>query len=250
MPLKLIFLALLSAAVGFLIGLPLGALSRSTRATTGAAASTRTTISPAATGTTRPQPPAAKKSPARPLSSLAARLEAMVAANKTIEWLLFDEEAAALLRALDTDALRSLALELVARSGEGGASPEAVRTAFMHWSARDPLAAWEAAVAAKGPHRANALAGCLRAMCAADYFAALKRAEDFPDKKTQRDARGSAGERRAPLLAAGEARARARRDAREGPPSESAAQRIVLLDGGGSGRLARLHPQSSARGTR
>ena len=187
MPLKTLLLAVLALAIGYIVGLPLGAvtsLGRNARAAGGASdpapggSTTLPSTKPASSGHA---PSSADAS--NPLGAKLLELYDLYAEPGFIAYFgEFDQQAAALLGSQSTDALRALALEW-SRATDDQIPEEALSAAFMHWALRDPGSAWQAAMAAPGKNRVRALAGCLRAMSTSDPLAALKKAESLADEK-------------------------------------------------------------------
>ena len=187
MPLKTLLLAVLALAIGYIVGLPLGAvtsLGRNARAAGGASdpapggSTTLPSTKPASSGHA---PSSADAS--NPLGAKLLEIYDLYAEPGFLAFFgEFDEKAAALLGSQSTDALRALALEWSHR-GDDAVPKEALCAAFMHWALRDPGAAWQAAMAAPEKSKADALTGCLRALSASDHLAALAKAESIADKK-------------------------------------------------------------------
>lgn len=191
MSLKSFIIALVCVAVGYVIGLPMGALF-------GGASS----VGADSTGQANPRGKTQRTSHASPGekptaeaaadNSLLAKLLAIHEGEANEGWALvwtdFDARVAELLSGRTTSELSALAAQL-AQTKKNRAPDKVLRAVFMHWARRDAGAAWQAALAALPEHRAEALAACLLAMSATDHLAALKRADAITDESLRADAK-------------------------------------------------------------
>lgn len=186
MSLKPLLLCVVALAIGFIVGLPMGALSSMRSGSPGLASGESASSGgasgaslPPASSSGRPQPGAASVP-----EGLGGKLRELFESHAETGFIFsyfdaFDEKAAELLAAQGTDALRALALEW----GRGAdVRDELLSAVFMHWALRDPGSAWRAAMGASKEKRASALTGCLRALSASDHLAALKILETVADE--------------------------------------------------------------------
>lgn len=190
MSFKPLLLCLVALAIGFVVGLPMGALSLMRSGPRGSASgasgpfgAANGALLPPASSSGRPQPGAASVP-----DTLGGRLGELFESHAETGFIFsyfdaFDEKAAELLAAQGTDALRALALEWSRGPDVKG---EMLSTVFMHWALRDPGSAWQAAMGAQKDRRGDALEGCLRALSASDHLAALKKLETVADEELRK----------------------------------------------------------------
>ncbi len=186
MSLKTLILALVFLGIGYVIGLPIGAMRLSSQHSTDQSDRSDKTQRTADTHAPKKQTP----TPASD-NSLLAKLRAIFESESNEDRISdraeFDQHVTELLNSRTTSELSALASQL-AQTKKSNTPAEVLRAVFMHWARRDAGAAWQAALSALPEHRAEAVAACLLAMSATDHLAALKHADSIIDESLRKDA--------------------------------------------------------------
>lgn len=190
MSLKSLILALVFLGIGFVIGLPMGAVRVSPGHSTDQ--SDRLDSSDKAQRTASAH--ASKKQTTTPAddNSLLAKLRAIFESEsnegRISDRVESEQRVTELLNGRATSELSALASQLM-HTRKSNTPAELLRAVFMHWARRDAGGAWQAALGALPEHRAEALAACLLVMSATDHLAALKRADSIIDESLRKDAK-------------------------------------------------------------
>lgn len=174
MSLKSVLIVLILAGIGYVIGLPMGAMFGGEDAPPANAIAGNDSDDDS-----RPDSPAASASPRARVQSLTARIIAQEDWQK-IRALL--DQAKPVISQLSLDETRALVREQLAATRKSG-TDDLLRLLFARWMALEPSAAWSAAESADEDHRLAALGGCLRQMCATDVLAAWRRAESVKNEQ-------------------------------------------------------------------
>lgn len=191
MSLKSFIIALLCVAIGYVIGLPMGALfggASSDGADSPGQANPRGKTQRTSHASPGEKPTAEAAADNSLLAKLLAIHEGEANEGWALVWTDFDARVAKLLSGRTTSELSALAAQL-AQTKRNRAPDKVLRAVFMHWARRDAGAAWQAALGALPEHRAEALAGCLLALSATDHLAALKRVDAITDESLRADAK-------------------------------------------------------------